>query len=301
MSAPTIAYVIVAFRSEGLLAACLDAIDQDRAGRGWPIVVVDNASPDGSAAVARRHPSKPIVIVAGRNGGFGAGCNLGAAEVESDAVFFVNPDARLARGTSDTLLAELADPVVAVAGPSSVDLTTMRAEAAGREPTLRTSVGHFLLLGRLPGLRRWFPALQIPVGSVRSSSDVDWVGGAALLARRGPFEAVGGFDESIFLYMEDVDLCRRIREHGCRVRFVPHLRVEHQLGGSQGDRQLDRWYGGFDAYLRRTHGAGAARLAAAAAAVGMLGRSVLYLAMPGRRQQARRMALGALAAARRVR
>ncbi len=298
---PTVAYVIVTFRSERLLAACLDAIEADRAGRGWPILVIDNASPDDSARVACDHRSHPIVVEAGRNGGYGAGCNLGAAEVETDAVFFVNPDARLAPGTTDALLGELADPRVAAAGPSSIDPMTMHAEAAGREPTLRSTIGHFLLLGRLPGVRRWFPALQVPAGSLRTPSDVDWVGGAALLVRRQPFDTIGGFDESIFLYMEDVDLCRRLREHGWRIRFVPQLRVTHEMGGSQTDGQPETWYAAFDVYLRRTHGAGAARLAAAAAAVGMLARSAVYLALPGHRRQAWRMALGARAAARRVR
>jgi N-acetylglucosaminyl-diphospho-decaprenol L-rhamnosyltransferase len=298
--APTVAYVIVAYRSEGVLSACLDAIDIDRDGRHWPIIVVDNASPDRSADVAYQHRAGPTIISANHNGGFGSGCNLGARETTSDAILFVNPDTRLSPGTSDVLLNELADPAIAAAGPSVVERGAIRAEAAGHEPTLRTIVGHFLLLGRVPGLRRWFPPLQLPAGQ-HSSMDIDWVGGAVLMVSRALFEEVGGFDESIFMYMEDVDLCRRLRALGYRIRFVPSVTVEHALGGSQGEDQLDRWYGAFDAYLRRTESVTAARLAAAAATIGMLARSAVYFVLPGHRRHARRMWLGARASARRVR
>ena len=296
----SVAYVIVAYRSEALLPACLHAIDEDRQGRDRPIVVVDNASPDRSMDVARAHPSRPMVVSAVRNGGYGVGCNLGSRAVATDAVFFVNPDARIPPGVTDALLAELADPVVAAVAPSSVDPSSMHAEAAGHEPTLRSAVGHFLLLNRIPGVSRWFPALQFPVGQMHAPVDADWVGGAALLVRRSAFDEVDGFDESIFLYMEDVDLCRRLREQGWRIRFVPGQTVEHEMGGSQGERQLDRWYAGFDAYLRRTQGRGAAWCAAVAAAIGMAGRSAAYRLLPGRARQARRMLLGARAAARRL-
>lgn len=297
----TVAYVVVAFRSERFLPRCLSAIDADRAGRDWPIVVVDNASPDRSADVARRHPARPTVINAGSNGGYGTACNLGARATTTDAILLVYPDTRLPSGASDALLNELSVPGVAAAGASVVERGPIRAEAAGHEPTLRATVGHFLLLGRVPGLRRWFPPLQLPAGGGSASMDTDWVGGAVLMLRRAPFDEVGGFDESIFMYMEDVDLCRRLRELGYRIRFVPHVTVEHALGGSQGDDQLDRWYGAFDAYLRRTEGAKAARHAATVATIGMLARALVYAALPGRHRDARRMWLGARASARRMR
>ena len=80
--------------------------------------------------------------------------------------------------------------------------------------------------------RPLFPPLQLASGS--RAQAVDWVGGAAMMVRRDAFLDVGGFDSSIFMYMEDVDLCRRLRANGWTIRYEPGVSVEHDLGGSQG-------------------------------------------------------------------
>src|SRR3954447_25337995 len=104
---PDVAYVVVTFRSAADIAACLDAIAADRTA-GQPIVVVDNASDDASAALAMAHSSQPTVIVRDVNDGFGTACNAGAAATDADALFFVNPDAFLVPGVTRRLLAALA-------------------------------------------------------------------------------------------------------------------------------------------------------------------------------------------------
>jgi N-acetylglucosaminyl-diphospho-decaprenol L-rhamnosyltransferase len=282
----------VAYRSAAHLAACLDAVGADRGMSDRPIVVVDNDSPDESGEVAASHRSDPVVLRLDRNVGFGAGCNAGAEAVAADALFFVNPDARLGAGAGDRLLAELeSDPRIGAVGASVV--AGRGAEAAGAEPSARSAIGHFLFAGRVGPLRRLFPPLQLRHGNGHAH-DVDWVGGAAMIVRRLAFDQVGGFDERLFLYMEDVDLCRRLRQRGWRIRFVPDVAVDHELGGSQGPEQTERWYRAFDAYVRRTHGPAQARVAAAAAAAGMGLRALIYRfgGVPG----AERMRRGARAA-----
>jgi N-acetylglucosaminyl-diphospho-decaprenol L-rhamnosyltransferase len=288
--------VIVAYRSAAHLVACLDAIDADRGTSDRSIVVVDNDSPDESGDVAAGHRSHPVVLRLQRNVGFGAGCNAGAGVVAADALLFVNPDARIGPGAGDRLLAELqSDARIAVVGASVVP--GRGAEAAGAEPSARSAIGHFLFAGRVGPLRRLFPPLQLRHGSGRAD-DVDWVGGAAMMVRRLAFDQVGGFDERLFLYMEDVDLCRRLRQHGWRIRFAPDAAVDHDLGGSQGPEQAERWYRAFDAYVRRTHGPVQARVAAAAAATGMGLRALVYrlAGLPGADRMGRgaRAALGCL-------
>jgi GT2 family glycosyltransferase len=116
-----------------------------------------------------------------------------------------------------------------------------------------------------------------------------------MLVRRDAFEAVGGFDERFFLYMEDVDLCRRFRAAGYRVAYEPGAIVRHAIGGSQSADQPARWYRAFHAYLGEGRGPVTARLAAAVAALGM---AVRWIAYRGRRPaQAVRMRTAARTAA----
>lgn len=269
-------YVVVAYRSERQLSACLDAICADRPD-GPSVVVVDNASPDGSADIARRHPSNPRLLVSPRNLGFGGACNLAVAESGADLLFFVNPDARLGPGATAGLIAAIeADPGVAAAGPRIQDPAgDLRAASAGFEPSLRSVLGHFLLLARLPWIGRYFSPLQLPFGS--PAQPVDWISGAALMVRSEAFRAVEGFDPSMFLYMEDVDLCRRLRAAGWTIRYEPGAVVEHDLGGSQGTEQARRWFVAFHLYLARQRGPAYARVASALAAVGLGLRAALLL------------------------
>jgi N-acetylglucosaminyl-diphospho-decaprenol L-rhamnosyltransferase len=268
-------YIVVAYRSAPDLGACLDSIKADSpAGAG--IIVVDNASPDASADVAESHASAPRVLRSERNLGFGGGCNLGASVSEADSIFFVNPDARLVAGVSVALTEALAaNQRVAVAGPRVVDPTgESRAASAGAEPGIRSTIGHYLLVGRLPLLGVAFPPLHLARPDRPASPD--WVSGAAMLVRREAFDEVGGFDERIFMYMEDVDLCRRLRSSGWTVRYLSDVRVEHRIGGSQSVDQPARWFNSFATYVRQRHGSLNARACAMIAGIGLGIRAVAY-------------------------
>ena len=289
-------FVVVAYRSAGLLAECLDSIAADlqapSAIGGWgvgsTITVVDNDSPDESVDVARDHPAKAAVVSSAVNRGFGGGCNLGAAAGEAPYLFFLNPDARISPGTTRLLLEELErHATLGAVGPALSDPAgAYRAASAGFEPSLSSVIGHFLLLGRTPGLARWFRPLQLARGSAERRPD--WVSGAALMVRRAAFEQVGGFDDSMFMYMEDVDLCRRLRERGWSIGYVPEAAVLHELGGTQGLEQGSTWARAFHAYLARRRGILYANACAVLAAVGLGLRSAAYL--PARRALGLRLA-----------
>lgn len=291
----SLAYVIVAYRSESDLRGCLDALEADRPDDA-AIIVVDNASPDGSADLARRHPSRPELVASARNLGFGGGCNLGVASTSADTVFLVNPDARVLPGATLQLLQALADdPGLGVVAPRIVDPAgEYRSTAGGAEPTLRSLIGHYLLLGRVPGVRRFFRPFHL--ADADAGDHVDWVSGGAMMLRRVAYDAVGGFDETWFMYMEDVDLCRRVREGGWTVGYVPDAVVEHAIGGSQAEGQPRRWYVAFDRYLRLNRGAIHARLGGVIVAAGLGMRWVAY--RKARPANARRVREGARTALR---
>ena len=115
-----------------------------------------------------------------------------------------------------------------------------------------------------------------------------------MMVRRAAYQAVGGFDERWFMYMEDVDLCRRLRSAGWTVGYRPDAVVEHAIGGSQSEGQPRRWYLAFDRYLRLTRGAVEARLCALVVATGLGLRWVAY--RTSRPANARRVRAGARAA-----
>jgi GT2 family glycosyltransferase len=99
-----------------------------------------------------------------------------------------------------------------------------------------------------------------------------------MLVRRDAFEQVGGFDEQIFMYMEDVDLCRRLRSSGWAIDYRPDAIVEHRIGGSQSTDQPVRWFSSYFDYLRRRNGSTDARVASLVAAVGLGLRAIAYRA-----------------------
>ena len=271
-----IEFVVVAYKSSAELTGCLDSIAADTP-MGTRVVVVDNASPDDSATVAGSYPRPPRIAVSAKNLGFGGGCNLGAACSEADAVFFLNPDARLKPGATALLVAALeADASLAVVAPRVIDPTgESRAASAGAEPSLRSSLGHFLALGRIPAIGRFFEPAFLADGRVRIRPD--WVSGAAMLVRKSAYDEVGCFDERIFMYMEDIDLCRRLREKGWTVGYEPDALVEHVMGHSQSTDQPIRWYRAYHIYIAEHQGALAARATSFAAAVGLCLRSLAYL------------------------
>lgn len=233
--------IIVNFNSGGYLAECLASIAAHAPEAH--AVVVDNASVDGSDRVAASRPGRVELQRNQTNLGFARGVNQGLAHASGDAVLVLNPDCRLLPGAVDRLVAELAQhPECAIAGPQILnDDGSVQGSARG-DPTLLTG-----LFGRSTLLTRLFPRSRLARRNVRidatvinqsdqgdqaASSEVDWVSGACMLARREALEAAGGFDERYFLYWEDADLCRRLRDLGHSIRYVPAAWVTHTVGRS---------------------------------------------------------------------
>ncbi|MDX2263896.1 MAG: glycosyltransferase family 2 protein [Hyphomicrobiales bacterium] len=200
---PTVAVVIVAYNSAAVINACLASL-----GTRLPIVVVDNASADASARIAK--DAGATVIRNASNLGFARACNIGAAASASKHILFLNPDALM---TEDAVarLAGVADaPGVAAAGPR---LTEPDGACRFRAHTAMQ------------------PAPRVPAAPPEGRVCVSFLSGAALLCRRAAFEAAGGFDDNIFLYYEDDDLCRRLSAHGSLI-YAPDVTARHSVGAS---------------------------------------------------------------------
>lgn len=205
-TARDVTVILVAYNSAGVLAQAIASVPE-----GAPVIVVDNASSDASVTCAREHGA--TVIEAGANLGFGPGCNLGAEAAETPFLLFLNPDARLLPDTLPTLLATAAEhPRAAAFGPLILD-----ADGVPETPRART------LLDDGPAMMDSVPT---------TTRSVAFLSGACLLVRRDAFEHIGGFDPAIFLYLEDDDLCLRLRNAGHDLLLVPAARVRHDQGTS---------------------------------------------------------------------
>jgi len=231
------------------------------AGHPGPVVVVDAGSQDGTVdAVRAAHPTVRVLEL--DNVGYGRGANAGVAMLpdEIDVVLIANADVRFAPGAVDVLVGAIADePDVALAGPRVRYPDGSHQASARRSPSLTTALLHGTvgwLVPDNPATRRYH-ALDLTGPDVTEPSDVDWVSGCAFAVRRSDFDAVGGFDPGYGLFVEDVDLCDRLRTRGRRIRFVPAAHVEHRVGASTGQRPL--LWPGLAAWVAATSLAGALR------------------------------------------
>jgi GT2 family glycosyltransferase len=229
-TAPRLSIIIVTYNSRDQIDGCLSSLSSNPPSMDAEVVIVDNASGDGTAAAVRQMWPDVSVIETGENLGFAAGCNAGIRVTSGEFVLLLNPDARVTAGALDALTAHLkARPDAAVAGPRIVD-EDGRAEVScgamiGPVAELRQKL---LVSGnaRVPMVRAYVDRLT------RESRDVDWVSGACLLVRREDAEAVGLLDERYFMYAEDVDFCAAIRARRRRVLFTADAEVVHLRGRS---------------------------------------------------------------------
>jgi N-acetylglucosaminyl-diphospho-decaprenol L-rhamnosyltransferase len=228
---PHLSIVIVTFNSTADITRCLESLTTSPPRMAHEIIVVDNASSDGTADRIRERWPDVRVMDAGGNIGFARANNLGIRVASGALVLVLNPDTVAGGAAIDALAACLdAHPGIGAAGPRIVDghgrpelswgpMISPLAEA--RQKLL--VVGHD---------RGWRLASAAVERRTTESRDVDWVSGACLMARRDDLQAIGLFDERFFLYTEDVDLCARLRAHGKRVRFLATVTIVHHRGHS---------------------------------------------------------------------
>jgi len=227
---PRLSVIIVSYNTRSLLADCLASV----AAEPLPpdeVIVVDNASADESAALVREQFPHVQVIANTENRGFAAACNQGLRLANGDFLCLLNPDTRLFPGALDALTNFLdAHPAVGVVGPTLLHADGTYQHAAFRFPTLPMALldffplNHRLLNSRLNG-RYSFSLYEHPFA-------MDHPLGACLLVRREACAAVGLLDERFFMYCEEIDWCRRIKQAGWEIMHVPGARVVHHGGQS---------------------------------------------------------------------
>jgi N-acetylglucosaminyl-diphospho-decaprenol L-rhamnosyltransferase len=241
--------IVVSWNVRDLLRRCLQSVVAAPAsGEGGAartpnleILVVDNASADGSAAMVRAEFPMVNVIANDQNRGFTAANNQGLAASRGRSLLLLNPDAELVGNA----LAEMVDcleahPEAGVVGPQLLYPDGSVQSSRRRFPTLATALVESTVVqewwrdNRI--LRRYYmldsPSSPLSPPAPDEPQPVDWLVGACLLVRRAAYEQVGGLDEGFFMYSEELDWCRRIKGAGWEVLYLPTARVIHHEGKS---------------------------------------------------------------------
>ena len=267
MTAP-LDVVIVNWNAGDQLRACLASLAASDGAEQLRVVVVDNASGDGSAEGLDRPGLALTVLRNADNRGFARACNQGAALGSADSILFLNPDTQVSRDGIAAARARLeADPGTGIVGARLVDEAGRTHRTCARHPTGPSLIAHTLFLDRLlPGrvaphfLLEWDHAETRPVDAVM---------GAFLMIRRPLFARLGGFDERFFVYWEDADLCARAATAGFAVCHVAQAEIRHRGQGTTEavkDRRLFYFLRAQALYADKHHGR-AASLAVLAAAL----------------------------------
>jgi hypothetical protein len=229
-STTALSIIIVNWNSGALLANCLESLRASLPGTPAEVVVVDNASTDGSERIVESEFPELRLIRSGTNLGFAGANNLAGLVACGKYLLFLNPDTVVLPDALRLLLGEAGRHPDAILGPR------VRLSSGAVQPD---SCGHFFTVSRwlagLVGLHRLFPTLAVNQASRFSGSGpVDWISGVCLLIRADLFRELRGFDAGMFAYLEDMDLCRRATQRGIRCWLALNVEVTHVRGGSFG-------------------------------------------------------------------
>jgi N-acetylglucosaminyl-diphospho-decaprenol L-rhamnosyltransferase len=222
--------VIVSYNTKEHLVACLASLLSHPPATSHEIIVVDNASADGSADAVGRFRGVRLVRLE-KNVGFAAGNNAGIRVSTGANLLLLNSDTTVPPNAIDRMLDRLErEPDVAVIGPRLVDGEGRAELSFGK---MITPLNEWQQGRLIRGLADNDPAIVSQVEAMtREEQRPDWVTGACLLVRRADADAVGLLDERFFMYTEDVDFCASIRARGRQILFLPSIEIVHLRGRS---------------------------------------------------------------------
>lgn len=220
-----LAILIVSYNVRSDLENCVRSLLDHPPNTTHDVVVIDNASTDGSVEAMRAQFPSVRVIALERNTGFAHANNEGIRQTRGDLILLLNSDTIVPEGAIDRLVAQFRTlPGAAIVGPRLVDGHGMPELSFGRMMSPWNELRQKLITRLLTPARR--------TAITSKTREVDWVSGACLLVSRQHAEAAGLLDERYFMYCEDVDFCAAVRLNGGRVYFTPASEITHLRGRS---------------------------------------------------------------------
>lgn len=236
-----ISIVIVSFNTKNLLGKCLDSIIENTT-IDYEIIVVDNASTDGSAKMVKEKYSKIILIENNQNLGFSKANNIAVKKSIGEYVLFLNSDTEIPENTLGEMIFFMDKNSNVGASTCYVRLPNGKLDDASHRgfPTPWNSIAHF------SGISKMFPRSQFLNGynmgfsNLEKPHEIDACAGAFMLVRRKAGDEVGWWDEDYFWYGEDLDFCYRLKQKGWKIFFVPNVYILHYKGASGGIKKISK-------------------------------------------------------------
>lgn len=216
-----VSIIILSYNTEVLLRECLQSLYTTLSTMSFEVIVLDNSSSDNSVSMVREQFKKVTLIESEKNLGFAKGVNTAAKRAKGKYLLFLNSDATLLDRNLSEMVQKMEDhQSIAAVGGNLLNRDGITSEAFGRFYNLPE-------VFRLLFLRK-----KATHDSPKAMTPVDWVSGGYMVIRREAFEKVGGFDEGFFMYIEDMDLCYRLRRAGFDVFYYKNAKARHVGQGS---------------------------------------------------------------------
>lgn len=264
-AAPRVSVLVLSWNTLGLTGEALDALARDAGHMERELLVLDNGSEDETWGMLEERASRAEIRAfrSAENLGYAGGNNRVLREARGEYVCLLGSDTRVRPGAIDELVSFLdAHEDYGACAPRLVDICEdAEAEdrvqnACMRFPTKRTALVYDIFWRRWPLLRRWDDRYHYRDFDHLHDADVEQPPGTCLLLRRALFEELGGFDEELWLFFNDVDLCRRIQDRGLKIRYLAKPTVEHHEGASTAafGARVVIWAQNRIAYYRKHHG-----------------------------------------------
>ncbi|NJD21015.1 MAG: glycosyltransferase family 2 protein [Gemmatimonadetes bacterium] len=278
---PELTIVLVSWNTRGVLERCLTSLHVHTRRVSYEVVVVDNASSDGTVDALRAHWPHVRLVENSENVGFARGCNQGLAAARGDFILLLNTDTYVEDDAIGTMVRFMrARPDVAMSGCRMLFPDGRLQHTAARSLSIWRSLFEDLWVYKLVPERRRNAILLGGFWQPDREMDVDWLAGVFMLLPRETYLTSGGFDEDFHMYGEDAEWCMRLRRRGLRIVYTPDAVVYHEgsvssdLRWSSRDRLRRCHLGGVEAYAK----VNGRRLAAAYAAAKSFGSGVRCLA-----------------------
>lgn len=224
--------IIVAYNSEEFISKCISSILKFLP-KNCEVIVVDNNSNDGTLDMLRKFQAKIKILEPKANLGFAKAANLASAEAYGEYFFILNPDTEIKSNIFDELIEFYgSDENIGIVSPKLITPNGKIQASAKKEPTVFGAFKEFVL-GIKNSYSFYTPETNDPI-------EVNVVYGAAILIKRDLFEKLKGYDEKFFVYYEDIDLCKRVRDLGKKIYYYPKVQVKHLGGGTKSEADKNK-------------------------------------------------------------
>lgn len=226
--------IIVSWNVRDAVCGCIESIRKNVFdNKAYEIIVVDNASGDGTVESIRQNYPEVIVIANKTNAGFGSANNQGVKAAKGEYIFILNPDTLVLAGALERLLAYMdSHPDVAICGPKILNEDGTVQRSVRNFQTWHAAFNRYTPLGLFGIFKQDLAEWKYKGFNYNAEADAPQLMGAALFMRRQVFMNMGGFDELFFMYYEEVDLCLRVKNQGLRCVYYPDSSIMHAGGRS---------------------------------------------------------------------